>query len=130
MHVSEKCQPQYVLIVDRDKSYKTLKVGICRKTEDREVEVLNFLKGLKSSHNGRYCVRRTRDSFEIKVPDGYHHCLVFDPLGQSLLEYVKRQKGMALDMDIVRWITTYVLTAVDYLHTCGVVHTGKHSKNY
>lgn len=130
MQISEKSQQESVLNVGRDNSYKTLKVGICRNTEDREVEVLNYLKKLKSSHNGRYFVRRPRDSFKIEVPDGYHHCLVFDPLGQSLLEYVKRQKGVTLNMDTVRWMMTYVLTAVEYLHTCGVVHTGKHPKNY
>lgn len=130
MHVPEKCSLQYVSTVRRDNSHKTLKVGIYRQNEDREVEVLNYLGKLESDHDGRYCVRRPKDSFEIRVPDGYHHCLVYDPLGQSLLEYVKRQKGMTLDMDTVRWIATYLLTAVDYLHTCGVLHTGEHSVKY
>ncbi len=130
MHVPEKCRPDFVVIVGRDNSYRTLKVGICRKCEDREVRVLNYLKELKSSHNGRYCVRRPEDSFEIKVPDGYHYCLVYDPLGQSLLENDKRQRDMTLNINTVRWIATYVLTAVDYLHTCGVVHTGKHFINH
>ncbi|KAL9130562.1 MAG: hypothetical protein Q9217_001275 [Psora testacea] len=121
--IGPKCLTKYALTVRRDNSYKTLKVGICGKTEDKEVEVLNYLKKMRSSHNGRYCVRRPSDSFKIKVPDGYHHCLVYDPLGQSLLEYVKRQKGMILNIDTVRWIATYLLTALDYLHTCEVVHT-------
>lgn len=130
MHLPEKCRPEFVVIAGRDNSYKTLKVGICRKSEDGEVRVLNYLKELKSSHTGRYCVRRPEDSFEIKTSDGYHYCLIYDPLGQSLLEHVKRQRNMTLDMNTVRWIVTYVLTAVDYLHICGMVHTGKHSVNH
>lgn len=43
----------------------------------------------------------------------------------SLLDYAGRQKDQSIDEGLVKWIMIYLLKAVDYLHTSGVVHTGK-----
>jgi serine/threonine-protein kinase SRPK3 len=107
-----------------DKTYKALKIGICQKSESQEVKVLNYLKETKSSHEGRYCVRRACNSFEIQVPGGRHHCIVYEPLGMSLLDFVARQQDYTLNTAVAKWTVTYLLKAVDYLHTSGVVHTG------
>ena len=42
----------------------------------------------------------------------------------SLLDYVTRQQDHTLNTGITKWVVTYLLKAVDYLHTSGVVHTG------
>ena len=109
---------------DSDKTYKTLKIGVCRKSESQEVKVLNYLKEVKSSNDGRYCVRRACDFFEIQVPSGRHHCIVYEPLGMSLLDYVIRQQDHTLNIGVAKWIMMYLLKAIDYLHSSGVVHTG------
>ncbi len=115
------------LTIARDKSYKALKVGTHRKDNDQsqEITVLNHLKNVGLSHDGRYCVRRACDYFEIKVPGGHHPCFVYEPLGISLLDYVELQPSKRLDMPTVKWITTYLLLAIDYLHASGVIHTGE-----
>ena len=107
-----------------DKTYKTLKFGVRSTTESQEVKILRHLKEIKSSNDGRYCVRRVCDFFEIDVPDNRHHCIVFEPLGMSLLDYVTLQRDHTLNSGVAKWDLTYLLKAVDYLHTSGVVHTG------
>ncbi|KAH6706597.1 kinase-like domain-containing protein [Leptodontidium sp. MPI-SDFR-AT-0119] len=81
----------------KDDTYKTLKVGTFSTVENRESK--------------------------ITVPGGAHQCLVYEPLGMSLLEYVNLQPNKKLTMRAAAWVTTYLLTGLDYLHTCGVVHT-------
>ncbi|KZF18837.1 kinase-like protein [Xylona heveae TC161] len=109
-----------------ESSYKTLKVGTLRKENDKspnEIMVSKYLKSKSLDHNGRYCVRRTCDYFEIEAPNGYHPCFVYEPLGNSLLEYVELQPEKVVNLPQVKWITTYLLHALDYLHQSGVVHT-------
>jgi hypothetical protein len=50
--------------------YKALKIGTWRKGNDKtqEIKVLNHLKDTGLSHDGRYCVIRASDYFEIEVP--------------------------------------------------------------
>ncbi|KAH8757917.1 hypothetical protein F5883DRAFT_367732, partial [Diaporthe sp. PMI_573] len=52
-----------------------------------------------------------------------HPCHVYEPLGISLLDFVDLQSSKRLDMPTVKWITTYLLLAMDYLHTSGVINT-------
>lgn len=42
----------------------------------------------------------------------------------SLLDYVTRQQDHRLNTGVTKWVATYLLNAVDYLHSSGVVHTG------
>lgn len=100
---------------DGNDTYKALKVGTYSTAENRESKVLTYLERSGSTHDGRYCVRRSSDSFKITVPGGAHQCLVYEPLGMSLLEYVNLQPDR---------VATYLLMGLDYLHTCRVVHTG------
>lgn len=121
-----KCWKYPFLTYIRSHSYKTLKVGTRRKGNERsqEIRVLNHLKSVGLSHDGRYCVRRVCDYFEIEVPGGHHPCFVYEPLGISLSDYVDLQPSKRLDMPTVKWIATYLLLAIDYLHQSGVIHTG------
>jgi serine/threonine-protein kinase SRPK3 len=112
------------LMIYRADAYKVLKVGTYSTVENRESKVLTHLEKSSSTNDGRYCVRRSCDSFKINVPGGAHQCLVYEPLGMSLLEYVNLQSDKRLSMRAAAWVTTYLLIGLDYLHTCRVVHTG------
>jgi len=48
----------------------------------------------------------------------------------SLLDYVTRQQDHALSTAAVKWAVTYLLQAVDYLHTSIMVHTGIRLESY
>ena len=119
------------LLFNRDGSYKTLKVGTYKKGQSatQELRVLAYLKSLDSVHDGHLCVRRACDTFQIDVPGGHHPCLVYEPLGVSLADYISLQATKGLSLPLVKFITTYLLFGIDYLHTSGVVHTGKYSSH-
>ena len=105
--------------------YKTLKILTRKTTEHPEVKVLKHLQDQKRS-NGSWCgVRKPRGDFEIAVADGRHHCIVYEALGMNLLEHLAVQPDGTLGGAKTRWVLKHLLEAVDYLHSSGVVHTGK-----
>lgn len=116
-----------VLTSSRDSSYKALKVGTRRKSQSmaKEVQVLEYLASGNSVHDGQSWVREACDTFQIDVLGGSHTCLVYEPLGISLLERIDLQPGRRLEMPLVKVSTYCLLLGVDYLHTSGVIHTGK-----
>lgn len=87
--------------------------------------MLKYLNSLQSDHQGRYCARRADDIFQIARKDGFHECLVFEPLGLSMLESVSRRKTQTLELVEVKWVATYLLNALSYLHASDVIHTGE-----
>jgi serine/threonine protein kinase len=109
---------------DRDNSFKIVKV--CRKgiTANRELQVLEYLRGKADDHKGEVCVRRACDSFRIVTSNSDHSCLVYEPLGINLMQRISLESDKRFDFQAVRAIACYLLLAIDYLHTAGVIHTG------
>lgn len=91
----------------------------------KEAQVLEYLNSRDSVHNGRSWVRDACDIFQIDVPSGSHTCLVFEPLGISLSERIDLRPAKRLEQPIVKLITYCLLLGIDYLHTLGVIHTGR-----
>ena len=46
----------------------------------------------------------------------------------SLLDYVDRQQDHRINDGVVKWVTIYLLKAIDYLYSSGVVYTGRRFK--
>ena len=105
-------------------TFKTVKVGRKGITPHRELRVLEYLKGKADDHRGEVCVRKACDTFRINTPDGYHTCLVYEPLGMNLMQRISLERDQRFHFTAVRVIAYYLLWAIDYLHTCGVIHTG------
>lgn len=126
--LNEECIYEIVLTLNRDCSYKALKVGTCKKglSMTKEAQVLDYLKSRDSVHDGRSWVRNACDIFQIDVPGGSHTCLVYEPLGISLSERIDLQPTKRLELPIVKLVTYCLLLGIDYLHTSGVIHTGKY----
>ncbi|OBT58434.1 CMGC/SRPK protein kinase [Pseudogymnoascus sp. 24MN13] len=115
----------WLCLDETDKSYKALKVGTHRNTKSmtKEVQVLEYLASRNSVHDGRSWLREACDTFQIDIPDGSHTCLVYEPLGISLLERINLQPGKRLELPLVKVATYCLLSGIDYLHSSGVVHT-------
>lgn len=130
--LNEECVYEMVLTLNRDCSYKALKVGTCKKGRSmtKEAQVLDYLKSRDSVHDGRSWVRNACDIFQIDVPGGSHTCLVYEPLGISLSERIDLQPTKRLELPIVKLVTYCLLLGIDYLHTSGVIHTGKYSLHW
>lgn len=88
---------------------------------------MEYLASWNSVRVGRSWVREACDTFRINVPGSSHTCLVYEPLGTSLLERIDLQPAKRLKMPLVKVATYCLLLGIDYLHSSGVIHTGKYS---
>lgn len=65
------------------------------------------------------------DEFRHTGPHGVYVCLVFEVMGENLVELGRRYDGHKLPVDLVKQIARQLLLGLDYLHgSCEVVHTG------
>ncbi|KAK3934476.1 kinase-like domain-containing protein [Diplogelasinospora grovesii] len=80
------------------------------------------------NHPGRKHVSHLLDSFYHEGPNGRHLCIVQELIGPDL-EFVTMELRFELNRDHRRRVSAQLLLAVDYLHSCGVVHGDIHKGN-
>ena len=91
----------------------------------REIDAYKRISASESSHPGQEYVRKILDSFTVRNRGNVHHCLVHEPLWDSLLGYQRRVLKGRLTEGLLRLSLLYMLRALDYLHTeCHIIHTG------
>ncbi|XP_051127369.1 uncharacterized protein LOC127248865 [Andrographis paniculata] len=93
-----------------------------------EIEILSAIASGDPS-NTKSIVRLV-DHFKHGGPNGQHLCMVLEFLGDSLLRLIKFNRYKGLELDRVREICRYILTALDYLHCkLGLIHTDLKPEN-
>jgi len=111
----------------RDDSYKVIKIGSSH-SNTRELDVQKCLEKSPVENDSRFCVRTAEDFFTISHPSNVsptpHLCLVYQPLGISLLDFIANQSTKGISLQEVKFFVFYLLHALDFLHSSGVVHTG------
>ncbi|KZV92420.1 kinase-like protein [Exidia glandulosa HHB12029] len=81
-------------------------------------------------HPGRAHIIALLDHFRHRGPHGYHICMVFEVLGESLLGLIRRHQSRGVPLPLVRQIAKQVLMGLEYLHErCGMVHTDVKPEN-
>jgi len=94
-------------------------------TQPKEADILRHIAQAMPSHLGYQHVVKLLDDFMHVGPHGEHSCLVFEALGESVLNFQKRSTNGRLSLELVRSIACQTLLGLDYLHrVCGLVHTG------
>lgn len=97
-----------------------------------EIELLKTTTSMQSSSSfiqehgrGSDCkVVTLLDNFEHIGPHGRHVCMVFEVLGENLLQVIKRYNYRGIPIPIVKRFAHQVLLGLDFLHRhCSMIHT-------
>lgn len=87
-----------------------------------------LLDGHPQSSTGKKHIPQLLHSFVHQVPNGGHLCLVLEPLGLSVFD-VYMSFPLSLPLIVVQRIAKHVLLGLQYIHDCGVIHTGQYMSN-
>ena len=90
-----------------------------------EPEKLKTIEKKENSH-----VVQLLNSFIYHGQNGKHFCMVFEVMGVTLLELIKRYNYRGLPIPLVRVITKQILIGLDFLHRmCNIIHTDLKPEN-
>ncbi|KAG5288496.1 protein kinase [Histoplasma capsulatum G186AR] len=117
----------------RESRYVSLKISTAGySTQNNEIDIYKQLESaaLETDHVGKTLYRQLYGSFNITAPHGTTHtCLVQQPLGLSMDQYLDLRQSGLLSTDLLKPMLRSLLIALDFVHIAGVVHTDIQSKN-
>ncbi|QSS62233.1 protein kinase [Histoplasma capsulatum] len=108
--------------------YVSLKISTAGySTQNNEIDIYKQLESaaLETDHVGKTLYRQLYGSFDITAPHGTTHtCLVQQPLGLSMDQYLDLRHPGLLSTDLLKPMLPSLLIALDFVHIAGVVlHT-------
>lgn len=84
-------------------------------------------KGITMSHSQ---IVQLLNSFIHHGPNGRHFCMVFEIMGVTLLEIIKRYNYQGIPLPYVRTMAKQILVGLDFLHRmCNIIHTDLKPEN-
>lgn len=102
-----------------------MKVYVTGAERNREIEAYDRINTTQTAHLGKTCIRKILGHFHIDGPNGRHICLVHQPLGLSLHEYLYFLPGRVMGFESLKAALRQLIATLDFLHTeAGVIHTG------
>lgn len=90
-----------------------------------ERDVMRKLDEFDPTHVGFSRIVHLSAFFVHEGPTGQHVCLVYNAMGESLSRFQAKLPEQKLGLPITKRVARQILEGLDYIHTCGVVHTGK-----
>ena len=86
------------------------------------------LKNIYKEENSH--VVQLLNSFIYHGQNGKHFCMVFEVMGVTLLEIIKKYNYEGIPIPLVRVITKQILIGLDFLHRiCNIIHTDMKPEN-
>ncbi|XP_010447357.1 PREDICTED: serine/threonine-protein kinase AFC3-like isoform X1 [Camelina sativa] len=112
---------------DRDtKEYVAIKIiRSIKKYRDAAMIEIDVLQKLLKSDKGRTRCVQMKNWFDYRN----HICIVFEKLGPSLFDFLKRNKYSAFPLALVRDFGCQLLESVAYMHELQLVHTDLKPEN-
>ncbi|KAK6463568.1 kinase-like domain-containing protein, partial [Scheffersomyces coipomensis] len=85
-------------------------------------------------HPGYKHIMKLLDNFQIIGPNGNHICMVFEILGENVLNLIykllkKSRYSGGIPLNLVRLIVKQLFLALDYMHHSGIIHTDLKPEN-
>ncbi|PYH75264.1 CMGC protein kinase [Aspergillus vadensis CBS 113365] len=103
----------------------TLKIYVSGTMKNsNELAVYERINAVETDHAGKNLIRQLWDHFFLEGPHGRHMCLVHQPLGLSVDQFLCFFPGRVMNLDALKPCLRQVLGIVDFLHTeAKVIHT-------
>ncbi|KAJ4951150.1 hypothetical protein NE237_027982 [Protea cynaroides] len=98
--------------------------SICKYREAAKIEI-DILQHLCSNDIGSSCCVQIRNWFDYRN----HICIVFEKLGPSLFDFLRRNKYSPFPVDLVREFGRQLLESVAYMHDLRLIHTDLKPEN-
>lgn len=96
----------------------------------REYWINNPDKVKNGVNMGHSQVVQLLNSFIHNGPNGRHFCMVFEIMGVTLLEIIKRYNYTGIPLPYVRMMAKEILIGLDFLHRmCNIIHTDLKPEN-
>ncbi|KAF5797760.1 putative dual-specificity kinase CMGC-CLK family [Helianthus annuus] len=96
-----------------------------RKYRDAAMIEVDVLEQLAKNNKGRSLCVQIRNWFDYRN----HICIVFEKLGPSLFDFLKRNKYSPFPVDLVWEIGRQLLESVAYMHSLHLIHTDLKPEN-
>lgn len=91
-----------------------------------ELEILKHLREVDPNHPGYQHITVLLDDFTYISRSGTQHvCLVMEPMAEDMKTFPLFFEGARIPNHFMKKVTKQLLSALDYAHACGVIHTGK-----
>jgi serine/threonine protein kinase len=88
-----------------------------------ETEILTYLK--KNDPEDKYHIVKLKSAFDFEK----NYCMVFEKLGMSLYDFLKKNNYRGFKIDYIRSFTKQILEAVGFMHQVGLTHTDLKPEN-
>jgi len=102
--------------------------AVKRYTESAKIEA-EILKDLKRKGGDLNYIVDLKDWFVHKNLEIENICLVFDPLGKSLYDFIKANNYRGFEIEQMQSIAYQSLKALEFLHTLKLTHTDLKPEN-
>ncbi|KAL2044425.1 hypothetical protein N7G274_003130 [Stereocaulon virgatum] len=97
--------------------------------DSHEVRILEHLLHGPASHPGKKRIIQLLDRFEHEGPNGTHPCLVFEPLGPSVVSEAELYTSNRLPGKVAWEASRQTIQALAYIHASGIAHGDLHPGN-
>ncbi|PTU17531.1 hypothetical protein P175DRAFT_0504826 [Aspergillus ochraceoroseus IBT 24754] len=112
-----------------DGQFLVLKVHVHTVRQPSEVQISNHLKMAHNARGVERYIRLVLDSFEVSGPYGTHSCIIYEPAGIDIRDYIHCLEGDTLTEELLRPALRFILIALTYLHQSQVIHTDVQPNN-